>query len=216
MIGFAIFQILFDAVLFFTILFLFHFSVQRIYKKREESDLIKNAQALEIQDNLQKMLTTLKSLGEEISEDIQGKIGLADEKANKFRGLLLKLEKDLARATTLAEKIEMEKGRLEEKFNNIKMPQREGAGPLSLGRVSVLAKSHALPPGPAGSVKLVEKYSAIEERGIGGISPELVDEIYKLADKSCSVNTIVRKTNLTPAEVQLILNLRGNRSAAVG
>jgi hypothetical protein len=47
-----------------------------------------------------------------------------------------------------------------------------------------------------------------------GISPELVKAVYRLADMKTGTNEIIQQTQLSRAEVQLILNLRGNRFAA--
>jgi len=39
----------------------------------------------------------------------------------------------------------------------------------------------------------------------------MVGEIYRMADADMDLNEIAKKTQLTQGEIQLILNLRGNR-----
>ena len=52
--------------------------------------------------------------------------------------------------------------------------------------------------------------SPTDEKKIG-VSPAMVGEIYRMADADMDLNEIAKKTQLTQGEIQLILNLRGNR-----
>jgi hypothetical protein len=215
MMGFAVFQVLFDAVLVFAMFFLVHYLVHRVQRKKEDSDLLQTAQAQEIRENLQELLTTLKQLGKEISEDIQEQVSLAEQKTGKFKGLLLRAERDLSRAAALAEKAQREREYLEEKTGKPPVlqslarkpapepaPEKPQADPEPR---LYMKDAEEAPKKTKGKPEPQEKGRAI------GVSSELVKEIYRLADESHGLNEIVQKTKLTAAEVKLILNLRGNR-----
>jgi septal ring factor EnvC (AmiA/AmiB activator) len=121
---FPILQILFDAVLLFGILFLFHFSVHQSRKKKEEADILKNMQVQEIKENLQELLMTLKQLGKEVSDNIQEQVKEAEEKTDYFKKIIQKLQKDLNKTALLAEEITGEKKHLEEKIKVIQTAKK--------------------------------------------------------------------------------------------
>src|SRR5271154_5849733 len=102
---FLILQILFDSVLLFGVLFLFHFSVNQQQKKKEEFDIVKNIQVQEMKENLEKLLLTMKQLGKDVSDDIQKKIGESEEKAEAFKKNLKKLESQLSMTMELADEV---------------------------------------------------------------------------------------------------------------
>ena len=69
---FWVLQILFDSVLLFGVLFLFHFSVNQQQQKKEEFDIVKNIQVQEMKENLEKLFIDNETAGEKtVSDDIQ-------------------------------------------------------------------------------------------------------------------------------------------------
>lgn len=204
---FLILQILFDAVFLFGILFLFHYSVHHSKKKGEESDVLKNLQVQEMKENLQELLMTLKQLGKEVSENIREQVELAEEKAEKLKKIVARLGKDLEKAQTLAAEVGDERQQLEEKANAIQAAKKSfpkvypSADQAFLGfkTDSEAVKGRNSNPLSRG------------EKGGVGFSSDIVKEVYRLADTKIGANEIIRRTKLTRAEVQLILNLRGNR-----
>lgn len=212
MIGFLILQVLFDAVLLGGGILLFHYSYNRLRQKKEESDLLKNLQVQEIEESLRELLAILKQLGKEVSEDIQGQVQVADKKMAELEKTLFRLEKDLSKAEALAEKVQEEKTHLEGKLKVIQTSKKKAKKLFLSPNVAV----DQPPP-------LLEKNLSLESEGkvpsesflnsgqAVGFSSEVIREIYRLADESNGISEIVQKTKLTPAEVQLILNLRGNR-----
>jgi len=211
---FLILQILFDAVMLFGVLFLFHFSVNQSQKKREEFDILKNVQVQEMKENLQELLMTLKQLGKEVSDNIQDQVRGAEEKTEAFKKNIAKLQKDLNKVTELAEEVNRERNRLEEKTKVLQIarktlpkifPQFEKSGLISSEEPSnEISKTL--------KVKRVKRSGGFNNReGAVGFSSEMVQEVYRLVDVEMSLNEIVRRTKLSRAEVQLILNLRGNR-----
>src|SRR5579872_1103166 len=121
---FLILQVLFDAVLLFGVMFLFHYSVNHSRKKKEESDILKNIQVQEIKENLQELLLTLKQLGKEVSDNIQEQVRDAEDKTETFKKLIQKLQKDLNKTLILAEEVGNEKNRLEEKAKIIRASRK--------------------------------------------------------------------------------------------
>ncbi len=121
---FLILQVLFDAVLLFGVLFLFHYSVNHSRKKKEELDIIKNIQVQEIKENLQELLLTLKQLGKEVSDNIQEQVREAEDKTESFKKLIQRLQKDLNKTMVLAEEVGSEKNRLEEKAKIIRASRK--------------------------------------------------------------------------------------------
>jgi hypothetical protein len=208
---FLILQILFDAVLLFGILFLFHFSVNQTQKKREEIDLIKDVQVQEMKENLQELLITLKQLGKEVSDNIQEQVRDAEEKTETFKRVIQKLQKDLDKIKVLGEEVDAEKNLLETKAKVIQSAKKN----ISKW-VPPIEKNDSI----SGIERMEEdlKPSALERQkfinepeGAIGYSSEVIKKVYRLADAEMGMNEIVRRTKLNRAEVQLILNLRGNR-----
>lgn len=211
---FMVLQILFDAVLLFGILFLFHYLTNQTQKKKEDSDILKSVQVQEIKENLQDLLLTLKQLGKEVSDNIQEQVREAEEKTEHFKKTVAKLQKDMTKVYSLAEVIGNEKKHLEDKANAIEiakksipktMEDKEAFSPFS----NNLEKPKPL-AGEINRKNLKDFESVKAERGVG-FSSSVIKEVYRLADDSLAINEIVQKTKLSRAEVQLILNLRGNR-----
>ena len=198
---FTVLQLLFDAVLLFGVMFLFHYSVNQTEKKKEETDILKNAQVQEIKENLQELLMTLKQLGKEVSDNIQEQVREAEEKTETFKKAVAKLKKDLPQLTKLAEEVGFERNHLEDKLNAMEAARKHGRkGP---GGVT--------PNNPATSESKEGLKSLLVPSGEGlGFEPAIVKEVYRLSDAKAQMNEIVRKTQLSRAEIQLILNLRGN------
>lgn len=203
---FLVLQILFDAALLFGILFLFHFSVHQTQKKKEEWDILKNAQVQEIQENLQELLMTLKQLGKEVSDNIQEQVREAEEKAEAFKKATLKLQKDFQKVMKLAEEVEGEKSHLEEKIKAIETAKRKSAS-KSAPRKQFSSHPEGREPEAAGANPKL----GFERPTDGlGFSSGVVEEVYKLSDEKMEMAEIVQRTKLSRAEIQLILNLRGN------
>ena len=209
---FLILQFIFDAVLFFGLLFLFHFTVHQSQGTKDESELLKNAQAQEMKENLQELLVTLKQLGKEVSENIQEQVREAEEKTETLKKIVQKLQRDLGRVTALAEEVTGEKNHLEEKNKIIQiskqsrpkvLPPMESIGFPRMAAMEDKENESQAPPSQKRPPKPVRKAM--------GVSSEAVKEVYRLADQSLGLNEIVQSTKLSRAEVQLILNLRGNR-----
>lgn len=203
---FLILQMLFDAVLLFGVLFLFHFSVNQTQKKKEEWDILKSVQTQEINENLQELLMTLKQLGKEVSENIQEEIREAEEKTEIFKKVVSKLQKDLLKATKLAEEIEIEKIHLENKTKAIETAKRNTPPMISGISRPVLGLGQEI------------EHSAKKTKGLNldkteanlTFSSGMVREVYRLLDEKMGMNEIAQRTKLSRAEIQLILNLRGN------
>ncbi len=204
---FLILQIMFDSVLLFGILFLFHFSVNQTQKKKEEWDILKNAQVQEIKENLQELLLTLKQLGKEVSDNIQEQVQEAEQKTEVFKKVIVKIQRDLQKTVKLAEEVSTERVHLEEKLRAIETAKK-----------NLAPKSPAIPEPLLGYGKdeKVEIPRASKRIGFGkaegalGFSSGVVREVYRLSDKKIEIGEIVQRTQLSRAEVQLILNLRGN------
>jgi uncharacterized protein YdiU (UPF0061 family) len=186
-----------------------------VQRKNEESDLLKNIEVQEIQENLQELLKTLKELGKEVSEDIQEQVKVAEERMERYKKIISELEKDLSKTTALHEKVEEEKTHLEEKLRVINIPKKNRPKIFPALEKDLLEESpqsaFTMREAIRKNEKFLGKNSLSGDTRAVGFSPGLVRKIYRLADESCELNDIVRKTNLTPAEVQLILNLRDNR-----
>jgi hypothetical protein len=202
---FLILQILFDAVLLFSILFLFHFSVNQQQKKSEEFDIVKNIQVQEMRENLEKLLSAMKQLGNDVSEDIQNKINESEKKTEIFKRSLDKLESQLNGALELAEEVNTERGRPVNKIKFIrtiasqkeKLPSNGKIADKSISRVE--KKKKALMPKTGYSI---------------GFSSGIVKQVYKMIDENMDISEVAKATRLTRAEINLILNLRENRFTA--
>jgi hypothetical protein len=188
---FLIIQTLFDAVLLAAIVFIFHFTNHQMQKKKEEADLLKALQVQEIKDQLQELLLTLKQLGKEVSDDIQAQVSEAELKTDLIKKSTVKIQRDLKKTLALAEEVNAEKKRLEEKVGIMRMKSKK----------------------PAGSVPEAKGPERVEGnlQNLSVKDSDLIRQIYKLADAEVDVDSISKKTNLTQGEIQLILNLRGNR-----
>ncbi len=204
---FFVLQMLFDAVLLFGILFLFHFSVHQSQKKKEELDILKNAEVQEIKENLQELLMTLKQLGKEVSDNIQEQVRIAEEKTESFKKVIVKLQRDLQKVSKLAEQVDSEKFHLEEKLQALEtakrnsLSRREDAPKKSSEQSTDRSQVGRLP---------VKKIGFGKSKGTLGFSTGVVQEVYRLSDEKKEMGEIVQRTKLSRAEIQLILNLRGN------
>lgn len=202
---FFVLQILFDAVLLFGVLFLFHFSSDQQQKRKEEVDIVKNIQVQETKENLEKLLLTMKQLGKDVSEEIQNKIIESEEKAAIFQQNIKKLENELSVALELAQEIGFERHRLENKVKVIK---------------SVPDMKEKLPSDEkteSRSTKVAKRKKVVNSKPSPyavGFSSNIVKQVYKMADGNSDVLEIAKTTKLSKAEVHLILNLRENRFTA--
>jgi hypothetical protein len=210
---FLILQILFDAVLLFGVLFVFHFSVHQSDKKKEEADVLKNVQIQEIKENLQELLMILKQLGKEVSENIQEQVREAEEKTDLFKRTVQKLQKDLDKAIELADEVNGEKKRLEDKMKVMRTTKKKSPIPPSIEEHLFSSGKFSLPSPPSEPrTKEDGKINTPKNTGSAiGYSSGVVREVYRLADAEMVLSEIVRRTKLSRAEIQLILNLRGNR-----
>ncbi|HET9869103.1 MAG TPA: hypothetical protein VFR02_01220 [bacterium] len=179
---FLILQTLFDAVMLAALVFIFHFTNHQMQKKKEEADLLKSLQVQEIRDQLQELLMTLKQLGKEVSDDIQAQVLEAETKTELIKKITVKIQRDLKRTLVLAEEVNAEKKRLEEKAQVLRVQPKKPAARAEEGL-------ERMPVQDADMVRLV----------------------YRLADTQMDLDGIAKQTKLTQAEIQLILNLRGNR-----
>lgn len=211
--GFLILQVLFDAVVLFGFLFLFHFSVNQTRRKKEDLDVLRNVQIQEMKEGLQELLLTLKQLGKEVSDTIQDEVREAEEKTEVLKKVLLKVQKDLAKVQALSEEVNSEKERLESKMDAIRTAKKtiQKSSPVTCEALSKDSYD-------ADEKNLRIKNSLTSKRGSKngrgqavGFSSVAVREIYRLADGELGIDEIVHRTKLSRAEVQLILNLRGNR-----
>jgi chromosome segregation ATPase len=212
---FMVLQMLFDAVLLFGILFLFHFSVNHVQRKKEESEILNDLQARDIKENLQELLMTLKQLGKEVSDNIQEQVKEAEGKTENFKKVISKLQRDLAKVTKLADEVEAEKDHLENKARAIEAAKKKLPKPLPKIQRTFLEAS------PERALEGLEGKKQVKNPSMGfgfdgseksmGFSSGVVREVYRLADGRVEMNQIVQQTKLSRAEVQLILNLRGNR-----
>jgi hypothetical protein len=202
---FLVLQILFDSVLLFGVLFLFHFSVNQQQQKKEEFDIVKNIQVQEMKENLEKLLLTMKQLGKDVSDDIQKKISESEEKAEAFKKNLKKLESQLSMTMELADEVGAERARLENKTRLI----NSGA--------SKREKTGSNEKNTEKSFSRVEKRKKVLRSQSGysvGFSSEIIKQVYKMVDNDVDINEILKATKLSKAEIQLILNLRENRFTA--
>lgn len=202
-------QIVFDAVLLFGVLFVFHYSVNQAQKKNEDAQIIKDLRVDEIRENLQELLSTLEQLGKEVSDNLQEKVREAEAKTEKLKKMAAKMDKDLSKVVQLSEVIEHERERLMEKeallraSREIRPASPDVRGIEELALRSLPASSSATPV--AGGERTENLPTS------GSFSPKVLREVYRLADKKSDLRDIAQKTQLSRAEVQLILNLRGNR-----
>jgi hypothetical protein len=189
----------------FGILFLFHFSVNLQQKKKEDFDIVKNIQIQEMKENLEKILSMMKQLGKDISDDIQKKVTESDDKIKVFNENVKNLEKELNTKFELIEKTRGEKSELgstaktkhsvknkKEKFISVKKDTPE----IAFGAEKKKGNST---PKTGHSISF---------------SSNIVKQVYRMSDNNKTISHIVQETNLTRAEISLILNLRENRFTA--
>jgi DNA repair exonuclease SbcCD ATPase subunit len=205
-------QVLFDAVFLFGILFLFHYSVQRAKRRGEEQDVLKNLQVQEVKENLQELLLTLKQLGQEVSESIREQVETAESRTDTLRKTLARLERDLESARILSGEVGEEKRHLEEKASLLRAAKREQSKNQGENPRAYLAPGLTAPV--VDPVMPAKSEVGSGRRAGVGFSSGTVKEVYRLADEEKGIQEIIRRTKLTRAEVQLILNLRGNRFTA--
>ena len=155
---------------------------------------------------------TLKQLGKEVSDDIHEQVLEAEVKTELFKKTIQKLQKDLNKTLALAEEVNVERQRLEDKLDVIqKAKKKEAPAPRYLPQVEE-GRSEDKPLkalGNAAGKKRMKIDRPLE--GAIGFSSGVVKEVYRMADEDQAIGEIVHKTQLSRAEVQLILNLRGNR-----
>ena len=199
---FLILQILFDAVLLFGILFLFHFSVNEQQKKKEEFDIVKNIQVQEMKENLEKLLSTMKQLGKDVSDDIQRKIDQSEEKNKDFNLNFKKLENQLKTTSEPTGEVDVKKVK---RGNKIKV----------IGAMT--NKKEDFPSDNKNTDKTSSLMGKKTKRSIPrnghsiGFSSEIIKRVYKMIDINKDISEVVKETKLTKAEINLILNLRVNR-----
>jgi hypothetical protein len=206
----SVLQIVFDAVLLFGILFVFHYSVNQSQKKNEETQIVKDLRVDEIRENLQELLLTLKQLGKEVSENLQEQVRDAEAKTEKLKKMIGKMDKDLLKVVQLSETIEREREHLEEKEALLQASRNKRPIPSTVREIEDLALK-SLPPQIKKSVD--DPSDLVDPFSVGGsqFSTKVLREVYRLAEKNNDLSDIAHKTKLSKAEVQLILNLRGNR-----
>lgn len=196
MAGFVVLQLIFDGILLFAILFLFHYAQGRAQRKKDDESLLKSLEVEEIKQDLQELLVTLKQVGSEASEGIQQKVREAEAKTKRLRELLKKTDSDLERIERLSRELEGEKQSLDERRRFL----QAGSSRPATGRISDEAPKEPKEMNPADA-----------SRAPLAFSTESVREIYRMADASVDISEIARKMKLTRGEIQLILNLRSDR-----
>ena len=200
---FLVLQVFFDAALLFGFLFLFHYATQKVQNRREDEAVLKNLESQELRSGLQELLVTLRQVGGDVSGDLQAKVRDAEAAGEKIGKQLEELGKNLKSLEKTAEAVLAEKEHLESKAQALQAARKKSS--KSSGGVST----------PESLLTAEEEMEFAEEdaepSNAVGFSTKAVKEIYRLADKDLNVTEIARKTHLTRGEVQLILNLRGNR-----
>ena len=202
---FLMLQIIFDAILLFGILFLFHFSVNEQQKKKDEFDIVKNIQVQEMKENLEKLLSTMKQLGKDVSNEIQNKIDESEEKIKVINQDIKKFENQFKVTLDLSEKVGAEKDKLKNKIKVI----RAETSRTNEGFSDDKGAGKTVSPIRNEAKNLIPRTSyAI------GFSSGIIKQVYKMIDSNRDINEVVKVTKLTKAEVNLILNLRENRFTA--
>ncbi len=194
-------QILFDAVFLFGILFLFNFSISQTRKRNDDLDLLKTAHNQETKEQLQELLLTLKQLGNEVSENVQKEVRIAEEKTDEMQRLMRKVQREIERTSQSSHILKAEKNRLGER-TYAEVPKLNKSSTFK--NKSLKNKKENL-GSPGGEPSKINKTSML------GLSSKIVQEVYRLADAENDSKMICEKTQLSLAEIQLILNLRGNR-----
>jgi len=176
-------------------------TVSRVQRRKDDENILRSLEVEEIKQDLQEMLVTLKQVGSEASEGIQEKVREAEAKTKRLRELMKKVDSDLTRISRLSEDVAGEKAHLDDKWNLMQATRQrpESVRPEDLYRRPEPSKPVADPEDSTGSAQPLSFPS------------DAVREIYRFADESMDISEIARRTKLTRGEVQLILNLRGNR-----
>lgn len=165
-------------------------------------EVMKSAQTQEIKEQLQDLLLTLKQLGNEVSENIQKEVRIAEEKIDLLQRLFRKIHKEIEKTDQLKSDFDDADKNTEKKVAFLRAPKT--------GKISATKKRNQ--ESSSTRIKNQGKVSLNKnESGMHGLSSEIVREVYHLADTDNDLKTICEKTQLSLAEIQLILNLRGNR-----
>lgn len=199
---FNILQILFDAIFIFGIMFLFNYSISQTRKKNDDFEVLKSVQATEIKEQLQDLLLTLKQLGNEVSQSIQKEVRIAEEKTDLLQKLIKKIQKESMRIDALKPDVEITR---KNKDNNVAF--------IQLPKGDKKSNSKNIPREMSKDLFKKNQPDSSKDEGSGmhGLSSEIVREVYRLIDEENDLKSISEKTELSLAEIQLILNLRGNR-----
>jgi hypothetical protein len=202
---FLILQIVFDAVLLFGILFLFHFSVNEQQKKKEEFDIVKNIQVQEVKENLERLLAAMKQLSKDVSNDIQNKIDESEEKIKVFNQSIKKIENQFKTTLEPTEKVGAEINDFKNEIENIRTATNK--------KNEIFSDAGRVEKTKVPSAKAARKSIALTGHSIG-FSSGIIKQVYKMIDSNRDIAEVVKATKLTKAEVNLILNLRENRFTA--
>jgi hypothetical protein len=176
--------------------------VNQVQKKKEEIEILKNVQVQEMKENLQELARTLEQLGKDVSEDIRANILEAEVKSEELKKNLKKVERNLSSTTPRLDQHDPKKNAIENKVG------------LSRGAKKRPAKNEAHFSGSfSDNTSLIVKQRKIVKRSKKsmGFSPERINAIYKMVDDKQDLNEVARFAKVSRAELQLILNLRGNR-----
>ncbi len=179
------------------------------------SDALKDIQVQEIKENLQELLLTLKQLGKEVSDNIQEHVSDAELKIEDFKINISKFQKDLNKVKKLSDELNMERVRLEEKTKTIEASKNKAFEVIPQENQSLrivdqkVKKNNSTFEFKKKTLPRSIELNILENNK--GISAELMGVVYHLEDLHVEMNEIVRRTKLSRAEIQLILNLRENR-----
>lgn len=196
MMTFIILQIAFDAFFVFGFLFLFHYTVHRMKVKQEENEMLQELRIQEIKEDLQELLVTMKQVGSESAEQVEKRVQEAAQHMEHWESLLAKIKHEAALCERLAEDLQAEREQLSMQ--------------LKMTRAARSAQKKKKKKEAASAFPALEQRE--EKKGnVLGLPQGAVEEVYRMADESKDVAEIARKMQLTRGEVQLILNLRGNR-----
>jgi predicted nuclease with TOPRIM domain len=199
---FVILQILFDATLVAAMLFGLNFVWQKVQRRREDEEVIRNVELQELREGLEELLATVRQVGGEVSERLQDKVKEAEASISRLDSILEELRPELEELQELSREVASEKEHLESKRVSLRSSRRP-AKPLP-------APKEDLPLDLEEGDDEGAEEALISSTAVGFPS-SAVKEIYRLADHQMDVGAIARQTHLTRGEVQLILNLRSNR-----
>jgi len=217
---FVILQLIFDAFLVAGLLFGFHWMYQRVQRRREDDEVMRNVELQELHAGLQELLVTVRQVGGEVTGRLHDKVQAAEATLERLEAVLKDLRPELEGLQALSREVDSEREHLEAKRASLKSARETApAPPVAEAPGTVEAEEE--------EETLFDVLSPMEEddeegetRGLEealipstavGFSSTAVKEIYRLADTHLDVGEIARQTHLTKGEVQLILNLRSNR-----